>query len=644
LPITTNKTTAEIAETLYVRGNRVNHCIAVAAPIDLPEADLSIDPYVLGLWLGDGTSSSGAFTTADKEIATAFSIAGYQAHKRTGQYDYGTFGLSRKLRLLGLLKNKHIPPAYLRASIKQRLALLQGLMDTDGYVDPRGQCEFTTTSPALVYGASELVLSLGIKVAISEGVATLRGRIIGPKYRLKFLTELPVFRLKRKADRQKQEGFRGTHNVRYIVNVERVKSVPVRCIMVDCPSQCYLAGRTMIPTHNTDALLMGALQYVEVPGYSALLLRPTFAELIKADSLIPRSHQWLSRTSARWNEQNKHWTFPSGARLDFGYMGEKTDHFKYQSSAYQFVGFDELTQFREEQYLYMLSRVRRLETSEVPIRIRAASNPGGSGHQWVYLRFVAPGARHAFIPARLDDNPYLDREEYEKNLQELSPILYRQLRNGEWVTDPQAHPFMADWWERSNRYDPDDLGYVNKCIARYCSWDTAVKVGEHNAYTTCATFEVLPDYRAVLRHVWKERVLGVNLPEIIAEHTARWNYDHKLRGVIIEDESSGSTAIQGLQQRRDWISDLVIPFTPAIYGDKLVERPQRSALWCARGCVLLPTPSESCPWLFDFAQDLFMFPDVQFKDTVDAFNQGVLHLEEILAAGWRHRAGLIQSD
>src|SRR5690606_30976253 len=101
------------------------------------------------LWLGDGTSSSGAITTADSEIVEALKVAGFEPTKRSARYTWGTRGLEPLLRRAGLLRNKHIPAAYLRASVEQRLALLQGLMDTDGTCCRSGACEFTTTSPAL---------------------------------------------------------------------------------------------------------------------------------------------------------------------------------------------------------------------------------------------------------------------------------------------------------------------------------------------------------------------------------------------------------------------------------------------------------------------------------------------------------------
>ena len=148
-------TTEEMRQSLRV-GVRANWSVPVAKPMALPDADLPVPPYVLGVWLGDGTSSAGSITCAeaDRAIVDEVRAYGYDIDTEPKRYRWGTRGLSPQLRQLGVLNNKHIPVAYLRASFEQRLALLQGLMDTDGYVDARGQCEFTATNRTLMDGMS----------------------------------------------------------------------------------------------------------------------------------------------------------------------------------------------------------------------------------------------------------------------------------------------------------------------------------------------------------------------------------------------------------------------------------------------------------------------------------------------------------
>ncbi len=194
---------------------------------------------------------------------------------------------------------------------------------------------------------------------------------------------------------------------------------------------------------KSDFLLMAALEYVDIPGYAALILRRTFPDLSKPGAIMDRAESWLRGTDAQWNDRDKTWTFPSGARLVFGYLQHEADKYQYQGAELQFCGFDELTQFTETQYRYLFSRLRRLKSSDVPLRMRAATNPGGIGHDWVKSRFnlgLDPNERDAaneaagreFVRADLDDNPHLDREEYEQALAELDPVTRAQLRSGDW--------------------------------------------------------------------------------------------------------------------------------------------------------------------------------------------------------------------
>jgi predicted phage terminase large subunit-like protein len=199
---------------------------------------------------------------------------------------------------------------------------------------------------------------------------------------------------------------------------------------------------------KSDALLMAALQYVHVPGYAALLLRRTYADLSLPGAIMSRSFEWLNGTDATWHDKEKTWKFPSGSTLSFGYLDSPRDHYRYQGSEFTFVGFDEVTQFKENQYLYLHSRLRRLENSNIPIRMRAASNPGDIGHEWVKSRFITEETRDKdclFIPASLSDNPHLDRESYIQSLMKLDPITREQLLSGNWDVRPEGGLFKRAW-------------------------------------------------------------------------------------------------------------------------------------------------------------------------------------------------------
>lgn len=257
-------TTGQIRDSLHTRGGHcLNHSIRVTAPLEFSERALPIHPYVLGAWLGDGTTQNATFTCADEEIVEQIRACGEVIRKADDRYLWrfgdGNRRISReakaqtlqtRLRVLGVLGDKHIPESYLTASVEQRLALVQGLMDTDGTIDRNGLCEFTVCSERLARGFLELVCTLGIKATIRESAAMLGGREVNRRWRIGFKTDLPVFRLTRKAQRLKPLPTNRA-KLRYITSVDPVESVPVRCIQVANPDGMFVAGEACIPTHNS---------------------------------------------------------------------------------------------------------------------------------------------------------------------------------------------------------------------------------------------------------------------------------------------------------------------------------------------------------------------------------------------------------
>lgn len=215
---------------------------------------------------------------------------------------------------------------------------------------------------------------------------------------------------------------------------------------------------------KSESILMSALMYVDEPDYAALILRRTYKDLSLPGALMSRAHEWLQKTDAHWNGQDKIWTFPSGATLTFGYLQHFNDIYQYQGSEFQFIAFDELTQFQLEEYQYLHSRLRRLSGSQIPIRMRAGSNPGGIGHQWVKERFV--NGDLPFIPSGYKDNPYLDQIEYEKALDKLDYITRQQLKYGNWDINPEGGLFKRTWFKIIDQ-TPNNL-------IKYCRfWDLA---------------------------------------------------------------------------------------------------------------------------------------------------------------------------
>jgi replicative DNA helicase len=274
-------TTEEIRATLRTNtaDRRLNHAVRNAQPLQLPEADLAVPPYTLGVWLGDGHSAGNRIATVDPEILRRIEADGFETKQsaaeptlysirppecpvcgrcRTGCVVCASSpsSLTQSLRAVGVLGDKHVPQAYLRASQRQRRALLAGLLDTDGTVTNTGDVQFTTTSRKLAEGAYELIVSLGYRCSISRKAVKGRKPETSTAYNLNFTANDEVFHLARKREahrlRRRSETTVRTDS-RYITDVRPVDSVPVRCVTVDNSDHLYLAGRSMIPTHNSTA-------------------------------------------------------------------------------------------------------------------------------------------------------------------------------------------------------------------------------------------------------------------------------------------------------------------------------------------------------------------------------------------------------
>ena len=236
--------------------NKNNFSVDNTIPVTGKEWNLSIHPYVLGLWLGDGHSASARLTCGDEdasEIMNYIENCEYEIKKSKSKYAYHIFNLHSDLRKKSLLNNKHIPQEYIIASMDQRLELLQGIMDSDGSIHPNGKCELSLSDEKLARDAHALISSLGIKVSFFKNKSFLNGVNKKDRFRMRFITSLLVFKLQRKAVNLRKD-VHIRHSYRTITSVKKVESVPVKCIQVDSPNKLYLAGRSYIPTHNSTML------------------------------------------------------------------------------------------------------------------------------------------------------------------------------------------------------------------------------------------------------------------------------------------------------------------------------------------------------------------------------------------------------
>ena len=233
---------------------------------------------------------------------------------------------------------------------------------------------------------------------------------------------------------------------------------------------------------KSDALLMAALQYVEVPGYKALIIRRTFPDLSLPNAIMDRALNWLApfiqAGLVRWESKLHRFTFPSGATLTFAYLQHEADKYNFQSAEFDFIGIDELTQHPFSIYAYMWSRLRKLKNSKVPARFWCASNPGGRGHEWVKAYFVkAKRSDRLYIPSRLTENPYIDQEDYLDHLKRLPIVEQLQLIYGDWDVVSEGNLFKRAWFEK-NIIDLAEVPHDARIVR---GWDkAATAVSEEN--------------------------------------------------------------------------------------------------------------------------------------------------------------------
>lgn len=368
---------------------------------------------------------------------------------------------------------------------------------------------------------------------------------------------------------------------------------------------------------KSDFLLMAALQYVDVPGYSALITRRTYPQLSASDGLLMRAQEWLAGKAKGHDTVSgtpTRWIFPSSARLDFGHCQHEKDRFNYQGAAYQFIGVDELTQYTLNIYLYLMSRLRRPEGSLVPLRMRAASNPGDIGHEWVKARLVVGGRgaadrRCVFIPALLGDNHHLDREEYEQTLREMHPYDREMYLKGNWDARPPGGRFKREWFKF---VDSPPAG-----LERVRRWDlaaTAPKPGRDPDYSVGVDMGKASNgsVRFVVCDVQRFRESPAGVEARVAQ-TA--NQDGRSVKVRIEQEggSSGKIAINHFGRLLEAYDFKGVPST----GDK-VERSNAFAAACERGEVALVRAAWNEPYLRELEMFTGNDKDCPHDDQVDA--------------------------
>ena len=365
---------------------------------------------------------------------------------------------------------------------------------------------------------------------------------------------------------------------------------------------------------KSDALLMAAIMFCHVPNYHAILFRKTLEDHNLSGGLIRRSMEWL-RGKAHWDKQSHVWTFPSCATITFGYLNNRDDHFRYQSTEFQYIGFDEITHIPKYQSSYLFSRLRRLENqSRIPLRMRAAANPEGKYVQYVKRNYVDRETAIApFVPARIEDNPGLDKASYLDSLARLDPITRERLQNGNWEILNQGLMFQRSWFEIVNDY-PKDSRKVR-------FWDKAA---------TAPAPGKDPDYTAGVLMIVKSGVYYV-IDVVRFRGTPRTNEETILKtaerdgvgvGIFMEQEP-GSAGVADIDNYSRLLAGFRFRKGVRSTGSKEVRAGPFSSA-AEHGNVKLVKAA----WNREFLDELELFPMGAHDDQVDAASGAYVKLVE----------------
>ena len=268
------------------------------------------------------------------------------------------------------------------------------------------------------------------------------------------------------------------------------------------------------------AMLVDPLRYAHRAAHRALIIRRSMPELRE---LIDKSRELYPKAfpGCKYREVEKLWNFPSGAKIEFGFLERDADVYRYQGQAYSWIGFDEITHLPTEfSWNYLASRLRTTD-SEITPYMRCTANPGGVGAHWVKNRYIQPsepdksfvgkdGLTRKFIPARLEDNPFLATDgRYEQMLKALPPTQRKQLLEGNWDVNEGAAftefsleehvipPFEIPLhWDRVKGID---YGYASESA---CIW---------------ATIDPSDGTLIVYRELYRKGLTGEDLGAIITE-------------------------------------------------------------------------------------------------------------------------------
>lgn len=612
------------------------------------DTPLPVPPYTLGVWLGDGSKYDNTMTASPDDAAEMrahIEAEGYAATDRSTASSYGILKLKKSLRDIGVLENKHIPACYFTAAEADRWAIVQGMMDTDGTVSPRGSACFTNTNKRLTDGLSALLTGLGVKNSRTEGRAKLNGVDHGPVYRVSF-THPNAFRLQRKRRRAAN-----AHNRfgRYI-RISDTDSVPTQCISVAAEDGLFLAGTGLIVTHNSKfcskyfpAWYIGRNPFHRWlhGGHSQIFVENEFGKPVRDIVADPRYAEIFpdaifnprSTAAGNWRLMNGRGGYVAkgvGQKIA-GYRGhcgggddligsrEDAHSPTIRDKVWNWLWTDFRTRFLPAAPIFLIAT--RWHVDDPAGRIEKL-NQEKRGIPWTMLNLnalIENEVEMALDPMGRDIGEALWADFYSR---EVLLDLKQTLPEMDWYALYKGRPTVTEgtmvksaWFKRyieypRNRTTPEGYLMTREVRRTVLSVDTANKPGVRNNSTALTVWVESMEGYHYLVHAHKVQVDYNGLITLIEDTAREWG----VQAIIVEEMGNGLTYVQQRSGK-----------APApVIGIKLNRNESKEMRFESvlpifqSGVVLLP---KSAPWLHEFEDEILQFPDGASDDYADSTSQ-----------------------
>ncbi len=619
-----------------------------AGGLELPAVELPIDPYLLGVWLGDGSSDSLRITSSLEDqpwLRGELERLGYRTGGTSVPTLFSVLGVRDKFVSLGLINDphhntygrKHVPAIYMRGSREQRLSLLQGLVDTDGTVcRKRGQVTFCNTRIELAQAVRELARSLGVKAGWVEGRATLEGRDCGPVYRVSFYLA-GAARMPRKADLCRDQ-YRTPHTYIEVTPTEPRDTV---CIEVNSLSHLFLCGRSMTPTHNSTygsvhfpAFFLAQKRGLRVIGASntadlaysfsrkVRLLVQQKADLLGYDLGREAEELWTTTNDGEYKAAGVGGVI-TGSRADLGIID---DPVKGRKDADSEVNQKAVWDWYWGDFHSRLKPGAR----QVLIMTRWAEGDLGGrlleaeGDKWDILR----------LPAQAEDDDPLGRapgeflwsdDEYGfgAKLREDRESLIKAGRLRDWNALYQQRPtseegtYFKSEWLRPQAKVPDRAR-----LRVYGASDYAVSEGKGD-YTAHVVVGLDPEARLWLLDVWRQKAASDRWVEAFCDLVKRWKpIGWAEEGGQIKS-GVGPFLVREMREREAFVARTQFPTR----GDKSIRAQSIRGRMAMGGLYY----DAAAPWRGDLEHEILGFPALKHDDQVDALGLAGQLLDTMVA-------------